>query len=191
MSNNSLSHHQPNCQIYILHSFAVPNLVSWRRLMIFSSLLPLLWCGAYGEKERDQSRLQQPDTHGRTSVRWRRAATQRERERERWVMEMGGWVRLMERAFFMGAERASGPAQGSAPPADKRSILSISLSALDNKQKFNRPSSCLACEMFGSHMRLHSDPSGTITGSHLNMEPGPQSQCFLVRGVFLIWKSGF
>lgn len=82
---------------------------------------------------------------------------------------------MRESAFCMGAERASSPAQGSAPPAGKRSILSISLSAFDNKQKFNRPSRCLAFEMCGSHMRLHSDPSGTITGLHLNLESGPPS----------------
>ena len=45
------------------------------------------------------------------------------------------------------SEQASGPAQGSAPPVDKRSILSISLSAPDNKQKFSKPRSCLSFEM--------------------------------------------
>lgn len=45
------------------------------------------------------------------------------------------------------SEQASGPAQGSAPPVDKRSILSFSLSAPDNKQKFSKPRSCLAFEM--------------------------------------------
>ena len=44
-------------------------------------------------------------------------------------------------------ERAMGPAQGSPPPEDKRSILSISLPAPDNKQKFSKPRSCLAFEM--------------------------------------------
>lgn len=45
------------------------------------------------------------------------------------------------------ANEPSGPAQGRAPPVDKRSILSISLSALDNKQKFSTPRSCLTFEM--------------------------------------------
>lgn len=95
---------------------------------------------------------------------------------------------MRERAFCMGAERESGPAQGSVPPADKRSILSISLSALDNKQKFNRPSFCLAFEMCGSHMRLHSDPSGKMTGSDLNLKSGPQS---LKKIFFSLKERGF
>lgn len=115
-------------------------------------------------------------SNGRTSVSWRRGS----RHAERQVGEEGGGggVRRRERAE-PASQRASGPAQGSAPPADKRSILSISLSALDNKQKFNRPSSCLAFEMCGSHTRLHSHPSGAIVAScsHLKSPPLSLKSC--------------
>lgn len=61
-----------------------------------------------------------------------------------------GWGGGEEESLLHGSqasEQASGPAQGSAPPVDKRSILSFSLSAPDNKQKFSKPRSCLAFEM--------------------------------------------
>lgn len=170
--------------VNLLHSFDVLNVSL--RLMTFFSIPSFFEVKLMGKRrEINSGRTHTSPSSGRTSVCWRRAATQGERDRETerrgWVRKMrmgvgvGGSVRMRESAFCMGAERESGPAQGSAPPADKRSILSISLSALDNKQKFNRPSSCLAFEMCGSHMRLHPDPSGKMTGSHLNLKSGPQS----------------
>lgn len=168
------------------YSFAVPSVVSWRRLTIFppppSSSPPFFDVELMGRKGREINRgfssptsAPLPVTAGQVSAGGE--LPRRETERQRWVrkMRVAVRVRMRERAYCMGAERASGPAQGSAPPADKRSILSISLSALDNKQKFNRPSSCLAFETCGSHMRLHSDPSGPIPGSHLNLESLPPS----------------
>lgn len=132
-------------------------------------------------------------SNGRTSVSWRRGS----RHAERQVGEEGGGgggggVRMRERAE-RASERASGPAQGSAPPADKRSILSISLSALDNKQKFNRPSSCLAFEMCGSHTRLHSHPSGAIVASRSHVESPPLSLKTCTNTLFypiLLMKTG-
>lgn len=96
-------------------------------------------------------------SYGRTSVSWRRGSRHAGRgsawegvRRCWWWWWGGGGVRMRKRALCMAAKRgeqASGPAQGSAPPVDKRSILSISLSAPDNKQKSSKPRSCLAFEM--------------------------------------------
>lgn len=107
-------------------------------------------------------------SNGRTSVSWRRGSRHAERERERegetggereseWVSEQGvgvggggGQEEGEKESPLHGSqasEQASSPAQGSAPPVDKRSILSISLSAPDNKQKFSKPRSCLSFEM--------------------------------------------
>lgn len=76
------------------------------------------------------------------------------------------------------SEQASGPAQGSAPPVDKRSILSISLSAPDNKQKFSKPRSCLAFEMCilvcythaVAQLHSHTDGIHTNTVTHFKFE---------------------
>lgn len=96
-------------------------------------------------------------SNGRTSVSWRRGSRHAERERGRgsvrecvWVWggeEGSGWNKKESPPHGSRASEPSGPAQGRAPPVDKRSILSISLSALDNKQKFSTPRSCLAFEM--------------------------------------------
>lgn len=135
------------------HSFAVPSVVSWRRLTIFfpPSSPPFFDVELMGRKGREINRgFSTSPSNGRTSVSWRRAATQRDRETEVGEEDEGGGGGEDEGESLLhgsrASERASGPTQGSAPPADKRSILSISLSALDNKQKFNRPSSCLAFE---------------------------------------------
>lgn len=93
-------------------------------------------------------------SNGRTSVSWRRGSrhAEREREVEGVCVSVGwgggsGWNKKESPPHGSRASEPSGPAQGRAPPVDKRSILSISLSALDNKQKFSTPRSCLSFEM--------------------------------------------
>lgn len=160
-----------------LISFATPNIAGMRRwceLTMFSSLRcfirippplrplslpesPAAWYAAYGGKGGRSilvsaaQRTSLPVTAGQVSAGGEAAATQRASERA------STWARV--RVCVEGrnkkesplhgswANEPSGPAQGRAPPVDKRSILSISLSALDNKQKFSTPKSCLAFEM--------------------------------------------
>jgi len=88
------------------------------------------------------------------------------------VGEAGGVEKESPLHGSQASENVSGPAQGSAPPVDKRSILSISLSAPDNKQKFSKPRSCLVFEMcillYYTHAaaHLHSHTSGTDKQTH-------------------------
>lgn len=127
----------------------------------FLSLLECLgtWYGAFGGGRKRSilvsaaQRTSLPVTPGQVSAGRRgsrHAETEKESESERtrgWGRGGGRGGRKSPLHGSQASKRVSGLAQGSAPPVDKRSILSISLSAPDNKQKFSKPRSCLVFEM--------------------------------------------
>lgn len=96
------------------YSFAVPSVVSWRRLTIFPSSPPFFDVELMGRKGREINRgfssptsAPLPVTAGQVSAGGE--LPRRETERQRWVrkMRVAVGVRMRERACCMGAERAS------------------------------------------------------------------------------------